>query len=88
MFITYIRLVFAFLQAFWILFIHFPKSNNDEKRLATQQWSAKILSILGISVEVIGELDTTSPQLYRMLDRKSTRLNSSHSQQSRMPSSA
>ena len=67
MFITYIRLVFAFLQAFWILFINFPKSNNDEKRLATQQWSAKILSILGISVEVIGELDTTSPQLYRML---------------------
>jgi 1-acyl-sn-glycerol-3-phosphate acyltransferase len=66
-FITYIRLGFAFLQAFWILFIHFPKSNNDEKRLAVQQWSGNILSILGISVEVIGELDTSSPQVCRML---------------------
>lgn len=67
MYATYLRLVFAFLKAFWILFIQFPNSDSDAKRAAIQQWSANTLSLLGIKVEVIGKLDTASPQPYRML---------------------
>ena len=36
----------------------------------------------------VEDLDTTQYQPIKKIDRKSTRLNSSHSQQSRMPSSA
>ena len=41
--------------------------------------------------ELLAEIDTTQPNLSQhlaVLDRKSTRLNSSHIQKSRMPSSA
>ena len=46
-----------------------------------------ILAKGGIDVKAINDL-TDAATLAHLLDRKSTRLNSSHSQQSRMPSSA
>ena len=46
------------------------------------------LSVL-VSPQTTSQLNVGAPvQLFTSLDRKSTRLNSSHSQQSRMPSSA
>jgi 1-acyl-sn-glycerol-3-phosphate acyltransferase len=66
-FVTYLRLFLSFLKAFRILFIQFPNSDSQAKRIAIQRWSADTLSLLGIKVEVIGQLDTSSPQTCRML---------------------
>jgi len=66
-FVTYLRLFLSFLKAFRILFIQFPNSDSQAKRVAIQRWSADTLSLLGIKVEVIGQLDTSSPQTCRML---------------------
>ena len=52
--------------------LHGSISSSNYVINITQSWSSSILGPLG----------------YGVLDRKSTRLNSSHSQQSRMPSSA
>ena len=50
MLIKYLRLLSAFGQAFWILWIQFPKLSKEHKLLAIQKWSQKTLGILGIEV--------------------------------------
>ena len=47
----------------------------------------RMLQLYGVK-HIFGLCGDTSLPYYDALDRKSTRLNSSHSQQSRMPSSA
>ena len=52
---------------------------------------ASFVGATTVRIHVLGEVDrppTAAEQLQMEADRKSTRLNSSHSQQSRMPSSA
>ena len=59
---------------------------DDEEILGFADWT-DTKSLMGIAAELRdrGHQNTIS---YSRKDRKSTRLNSSHSQQSRMPSSA
>ena len=52
------------------------------------EWSKALFSQFTQNNLHINKKDMTSFSTFRRLDRKSTRLNSSHSQQSRMPSSA
>ena len=54
---------------------------------ASANSAGKIININSTDVKVL-ELKLENIQSYDIADRKSTRLNSSHSQQSRMPSSA
>ena len=56
-------------------------------RQALADWEAR-LAPLGASIAPQDVPEAVWPRLHTRLDRKSTRLNSSHSQQSRMPSSA
>lgn len=67
MFITYLRLLYAFLKAFWILFVQFPQLDKTSQSLAIQKWSADTLNLLGISVEVMGAVDTTTSNTPRLL---------------------
>ena len=67
MFITYLRLLYAFIKAFWILFVQFPRLDLASQSLAIQQWSADTLKLLGISVEVIGNIDTSTSKGSRLL---------------------
>ena len=53
-----------------------------QQRNLEKAWSAKVLDRTGLILEIFGERAQTKE------DRKSTRLNSSHSSPSRMPSSA
>ena len=67
MLITYLRLLYAFIKAFWILFVQFPRLDKTSQSLAIQKWSADTLSLLGISVEVMGAVDTTTSNTSRLL---------------------
>jgi len=66
-FITYLRLLYAFIKAFWILFVQFPRLDRASQSFAIQQWSADTLKLLGISVEVIGNIDTSTSKGSRLL---------------------
>jgi 1-acyl-sn-glycerol-3-phosphate acyltransferase len=65
--ITYLRLLYAFLKAFWILFVQFPRLDRASQSLAIQQWSADTLKLLGISVEVMGAVEITTSNPSRLL---------------------
>ena len=54
------------------------------------QPTRELVALMRVALEAVNELDAYHPAGGQILntDRKSTRLNSSHSQQSRMPSSA
>jgi 1-acyl-sn-glycerol-3-phosphate acyltransferase len=65
--ITYLRLIVAFLKAFWILFIQSRFLDPQAKRIAIQKWSADTLTLLGISVELVGPFDLTTTTHGRML---------------------
>ena len=67
MFITYLRLLYAFIKAFWILFVQIPRLDRASQSLAIQKWSADTLKLLGISVEVIGNVDTSTTNASRLL---------------------
>lgn len=67
MFIIYLRLLYAFIKAFWILFVQNPRSDRASQRLAIQKWSADTLKLLGISVEVIGNIDASTSNASRLL---------------------
>ena len=56
----------------------------SSKRVITL--SAFLICAFAMIADIFGH--TVTPALFESIDRKSTRLNSSHSQQSRMPSSA
>jgi len=65
--VTYLRLLYAFIKAFWILFAQFPCLDRTSQSLAIQQWSAGTLKLLGISVEVIGNTETLTPNGPRLI---------------------
>ena len=67
MFITYLRLLYAFIKAFWVLFVQLPRLDQAGQSLAIQQWSADTLKSLGISVEAIGDVGTSAPKPSRLL---------------------
>ena len=67
MFITYLRLLYAFIKAFWVLFVQLPRLDQAGQSLAIQQWSADTLKLLGISVEVIGNMATPASNPSRLL---------------------
>ena len=67
MFITYLRLLYAFIKAFWVLFVQLPRLDQTGQSLAIQQWSADTLKLLGISVEVIGNMATPASNPSRLL---------------------
>ena len=67
MFITYLRLLYAFIKAFWVLFVQLPRLDQAGQSLTIQQWSADTLKLLGISVEVIGDVGTSAPKPSRLL---------------------
>mgnify|MGYP000376051289 CR=1 FL=1 len=46
----YLRLLSAFGQAFWILWIKFPKLTKEHKLLEIQKWSQRTLDVIGIQV--------------------------------------
>jgi 1-acyl-sn-glycerol-3-phosphate acyltransferase len=50
MLIKYLRLFSAFGNAFWILWIKFPKLSREHKLLEIQKWSQRTLDVLGIQV--------------------------------------
>ena len=59
---------------------------NEATRQEPKNASARFS--LGVIHDKLGNLDQLIASMEKAIDRKSTRLNSSHSQQSRMPSSA
>ena len=67
MFITYLRLLYAFIKAFWVLFVQLPRLDQAGQSLAIQQWSADTLKLLGISVEVIGDVGISAAKPSRLL---------------------
>ena len=60
-------------------------THSDQPLVADGNAESKVRQ--GVTLDVIGESQTVAP-LEGAVDRKSTRLNSSHIQKSRMPSSA
>jgi 1-acyl-sn-glycerol-3-phosphate acyltransferase len=46
----YLRLLFAFGDAFWILWIKFPKLSKEQKLVEIQMWSQRTLEMIGIQV--------------------------------------
>ncbi len=52
----YLSLIFAFANAFWILWIKFPKLSREKKLIEIQNWATRVLHMLGIQVNC----DTTS----------------------------
>ena len=67
MLITYLRLLYAFIKAFWILFVQIPRLDRASQSLAIQKWSTDTLKLLGISVEVIGNIDASTSNASRLL---------------------
>ena len=49
------------------MFVQFPRLDRASQSLAIQQWSADTLKLLGISVEVIGNIDTSTSKGSRLL---------------------
>jgi len=66
-FLTYLRLLYAFIKAFWVLFVQLPRLDQAGQSLAIQQWSADTLKLLDISVEVIGDVGTHASKPSRLL---------------------
>jgi 1-acyl-sn-glycerol-3-phosphate acyltransferase len=62
-----LRLLYAFIKAFWILFVQIPRLDRASQSLAIQKWSADTLKLLGISVEVIGNIDASTSNASRLL---------------------
>ena len=58
---------------------------NEQGRIVTP---ATLIPSCEVSIEQVFQMITCNENLKILTDRKSTRLNSSHYQQSRMPSSA
>ena len=50
MLIKYLRLIHAFGNAFWILWIKFPRLSRERKLEEIRNWSQKTLDVLGIQV--------------------------------------
>ena len=67
MFITYLRLLYAVIKACWGLFVQLPRLDQAGQSLAIQQWSADTLKLLGISVEVIGDVGISAAKPSRLL---------------------
>lgn len=55
---SYLSLTYAFANAFWILWIKFPRLSRENKLIEIQNWSANVLRVLG--VEVCSEARTSA----------------------------
>jgi 1-acyl-sn-glycerol-3-phosphate acyltransferase len=51
MIIKYLRLIHAFIEAFWILWVQFPHFSRERKLQEIQSWSQRTLDVLGIEVK-------------------------------------
>lgn len=49
------------------MFVQFPRLDRTSQSLAIQKWSADTLNLLGISVEVIGAVETSTSNSSRLL---------------------
>jgi len=47
----YVRLIAAFVNAYWILWFRFPKMSREQKLREIQQWSQNILKVIGIHLQ-------------------------------------
>jgi 1-acyl-sn-glycerol-3-phosphate acyltransferase len=65
--IKYLRLTQAFIRAFWILWVQFPKLSREEKLLAIQTWSAQTVKLMGVTLDVVAPIQrhplSEAPQL-------------------------
>ena len=69
------------------LILTYNEAPNIDRTLASLTWASRIVVIDSQSTDATLAILSRYPQV-EVLDRKSTRLNSSHSSVSRMPSSA
>ena len=67
MFIKYVRLIFCFVEAFWILWVRCPRWRREKKWTEIQSWSQRTLRTIGVAVQVHPGQDFsamfTAPQL-------------------------
>ena len=52
MFANYLKLLLAFLSAFWILWVKFPRLNKDQQLLEIQNWSRHTLAVLKVHLNL------------------------------------
>ena len=52
MLIKYARLIFSFIEAFWILWIRCPRLSREKKWAEIQSWSQRTLRIMGVTVRI------------------------------------
>lgn len=57
MLIKYARLIRAFIQAFFILWVKFPRYSREQKLQAIRTWSAQTLQLMGVVVRVASHRD-------------------------------
>lgn len=57
MLIKYARLIRAFIQAFYILWVKFPRYSREQKLQAIRTWSAQTLLLMGVVVRVASHRD-------------------------------
>jgi 1-acyl-sn-glycerol-3-phosphate acyltransferase len=53
MLIKYARLIRAFIQAFYILWVKFPRYSREQKLQAIRTWSDHTLRLMGVAVRVV-----------------------------------
>lgn len=66
MLIKYLKVLHAFIMAFWILSIKFPRQSPEQKFLEIQNWSRQMLRVLSIDLESAAQSTqclTTQPRL-------------------------
>lgn len=61
MFVKYLKLLHAFLLAFWILWFRFPHLSKEQKLFQIQNWSRKTLTVLGVRLENVSTITQTFP---------------------------
>ena len=56
----YARLIFSFIEAFWILWVRAPHWSRDKKWAEIQSWSQRTLRIMGVTVQLHASQDVSS----------------------------
>lgn len=52
MLVNYLKLLLAFLSAFWILWVKFPRLNKDQQLLEIQNWARNTLGVLNVRLHL------------------------------------
>ena len=63
MIIKYLRLLHTFGDAFWILWIKFPRLNRERKLEEIRNWSQRTLDVLGVQVVHDTPFSITPPDM-------------------------